>query len=595
MIPDSVINDIQDRLNIVDVISQHVPLKKAGKNFKGLCPFHDEKTPSFSVSPDKQIFHCFGCGVSGSVFTFLMKRKQMDFPDAVRELASRVGVTVPDDERGREKMSEAAEIESVVKAAAEFYAKALMNTPESSPIRRYIAQRGLTRESVLKFGIGYSPEGWDNFYRHASKQTAPSVLERAGLVLTKSAGGYYDRFRDRMMFPIVDTRGKYLGFGARALEAETQPKYVNSPETPIYQKGRHLYGLNLAADAIRKEGQVILVEGYLDVITCAQGGVENVVASSGTALTVEQARLMKRYANTIVVLFDGDKAGEMATLRGLDVLLQEDCEVRIAEVPQGHDPDSYMRAAGADRFRKTVIDKSKSIFDYKHGVLARKYDAAVIEDRVKIAMEMLETIRRIPNEVLKSSLVKKLAGELRLSETALLNEMAKKGAGVTTLFRTLEAPKGDKDPGNYVPMIERILIGLFLTFPSCAERAKLVVTAEDFKNARARSVVEMIFECESEEGLKPSRFLNRIQEDREASSLVAQSIHEVESIGDQERAFRDCVGRIAENRQKRQSDSLRKEIELAEVRGDKEKLKELLEEFSRQSKPGRGPSTVGKN
>ena len=254
-----------------------------------------------------------------------------------------------------------------------------------------------------------------------------------------------------------------------------------------------------------------------------------------------------------------------------------------------------MRAAGADRFRKTVIDKSKSIFDYKHGILARKYDAAVVEDRVKIAMEMLETIRRIPNEVLKSSLVKKLADELRLSETALLNEMAKKGAGVTTLFRAIEAPKGDKDPGNYVPMIERILIGLFLTFPSCAERAKSVVTAEDFKNARARSVVEMIFECESEEGLKPSHFLNRIQEDRETSSLVAQSIHEVESIGDQERAFRDCIGRIAENRQKRQSESLRKEIELAEVRGDKEKLKELLEEFSRQSKPGRGPSTIGKN
>jgi DNA primase len=579
VIPDAVIREIQERTNIVDVISEFAPLRKMGRNFKGLCLFHEEKTPSFVVSPEKQIFHCFGCGASGNVFTFLMKQKKMDFPDAVRELGAKAGVPVPEDDRdGGVRSSVLKELAGAVQCAADFYARKLEEAPEGSPVRRYVASRGLGREALGAFGIGYSPEAWDELYRYASKRLSAETLEKAGLIMRKSSGGYYDRFRNRLMFPLVDVKGSAIGFGARALD-DGFPKYLNSPETPIYQKGKHLYGMNRAVEALKDDDRLVLVEGYMDVVTCVQGGVRNVAASSGTALTPDQVRLIKRFTRNVTVLFDGDKAGEMASLRGLEILVQEDCDVRIAELPEGHDPDSYMRAAGGERFRRNVLDRAKSLFDYKFDALRKRYDPALLEEKVKIAMEMLETIRKAPNAVFRSSLVKRLSDELRVPETALLAEMEKKGAGVRTLVRAGEASPEARGREAYVPMIERILIGLFLAFPECTERAKRAVTLEDFKNGRARSVAELIFAA-GEEPLGPSQILNRVRDDAEASTLVAQSIHEVENIGDHEKAFRDCLRHLEDSRRKRRREALRREIEHAETRGDHARVRELLHEFS---------------
>lgn len=583
MIPDSVLSEIQDKVNIVDVISPFAPLKRAGRNFKGRCLFHEEKSPSFMVSPDKQIFHCFGCGVSGNIFGFLMKYKKIGFREAAQELADRAGVQIPEDEAVRAKNESRNEIYQAVKVAAVFYQEAFREAPSESPVKRYAAKRGLTDETLRKFGIGFSPEAWDAFYQYGTKRLAAPLLEKAGLIMAKTGGGFYDRFRNRLMFPIQDAKGNHIGFGARTLD-DSVPKYLNSPETEIYHKGWQLYGLNLAADSARRQDQLILVEGYMDVIACVQAGVENVVAASGTALTIEQIRLMKRYTRNVVVLFDADKAGEMATLRGLDLLVQEECEVRVAEMPQGDDPDTYIKAHGAQKFKEGVIGAAKTLFDYKFGFLGKRFNAKKAEDKARIAMEMIETLRKIPNAVLRASFITKLAQELKVPEAAIAAEMEKKGAGLGAVMEPAPASAASaRAVGGEAPMIERLLIGLFLTFPDSAAQARGRIQAADFNHASARSVAEMIFES-GDEPVKPAQLLNRVQDDREASQLVARAVHEAEHIEDAGKALLDCIRHLENGRRDRRREELRRQITAAELGGDLEKRNKLLAEFMEFSK-----------
>lgn len=585
MIPDSVLSEIQDKLNIADFINTFVPLKRAGRNFKGLCPFHQEKTPSFVVSPDKQIFHCFGCGASGTVISFHMKRQNLEFRDAVRELADRAGVAIPEDEVRRERTQAKNEVFEVIRAAAEFYASAFENAGDSSVVRSYVKKRGLSRDALSKFEIGYSPDAWDSLIAHLAKKTGMPLLERAGLVLPKQGGGHYDRFRNRLMFPIRDVRGNHLGFGARALD-DSIPKYLNSPETEIYQKGKHLYGFHLAADAVRKMDEAVIVEGYMDLIACFQAGTENVVASSGTALTVDQIRLIKRYTRNVTALFDADKAGEMAALRGLDLLVQEDCSVRIAEMPEGHDPDTYIRGEGVDAFREKVLGGAKTFFDYKLSFLNRRYLPKTVEGRVRIAMEMIDTLRKVPNAVMKAGLVRKLSEELKLSERSLEAEMEKKGEGVGGMLKTAAARRepAQRTESAEAPISERILIGLFLNFPEYLARAKPLIVSADFKNPKTRSIAEILFAGEGEAGMKPAELLNRIGGDDEGASLAARALHEAATIEDPEKAFEDCVRWIEKFRRESRKEILAQEIRAAEMGGDLEKRNRLLAEFHEISK-----------
>ncbi len=586
MIPDSVLAEIQDKLNIADFINTFVPLKRAGRSFKGLCPFHQEKTPSFVVSPDKQIFHCFGCGASGTIISFHMKHQSLEFRDAVRELADRAGVTIPEDVGRREQASSKNEVFEVIKAAEDFYIRALENAGESSVVRAYVKKRGLTRDALSKFGIGYSPDAWDQLIAHLGNKAGLPLLERAGLVLPKQGGGHYDRFRNRLMFPIRDVRGNHLGFGARALD-DSIPKYLNSPETEIYQKGKHLYGFHLAADAVKKLDEVVIVEGYMDLIACVMAGTDNVVASSGTALTVDQIRLVKRYTRNVTALFDADKAGEMATLRGLDLLVQEDCSVRIAEMPLGNDPDTYIRSEGAEAFREKVLAGAKTFFDYKIALLGRRYPVKTVEGRVRIAMEMIETLRKVPNAVLKAGLVRRLSEELKLSENALQTEMEKKGDGISGMLKNAAtaARETPARPGTGEPMSERILIGLLLNFPEYVIRARPLVASADFKNAKSRSIIEFILAgADEDEGVKPAQILNRIGDDAEGSSLVTRALHEAATIEDPDKAFEDCVRWIERCRKESRKDILAQEIRAAEMGGDLEKRNRLLVEFQELSK-----------
>jgi len=590
MIPQPVLDQIQDRCDIVELVQQYLPLRRAGRSFKSCCPFHTEKTPSFWVTPDKQIFHCFGCGAGGNVFTFLMKIEKLDFREAVRRLADRAGVVIPEDEQYRKTRDEHAPLYEANRLAAEFFIRFLRESHADSPARRYIARRGLSERARTDFKVGYSPNEWDRLIRHFSGKFTPELLERAGLALKKQGGGWYDRFRGRLMFPITDAKGRVVGFGGRVLDDST-PKYINSPETAVYQKGRTLYGLYEALDGIRENDRIIIVEGYTDVTACFEAGCAYAVSSSGTALTTDQIRLLKRYTRRVTVLFDADQAGRMATLRGLDLLVEEGCDVDVAAMPQGHDPDSYVKDFGAEKFRAQVIGAARPLFEYKYGLLARQYDASKVGGKAQIAGEMLGTICRIPNEVLKAGWVRELSGRLHIPEDALLAEMRKAASSLRGPVREAAAGAPRQEPAAplAVPPGEKLILGLAVNFEDLWQKARDNLKAEDFMHPDSRLIAGMVLGAEQWSRIRPSRILNYLENNERASAMIRQAVQEAESIGEERRqqAYDDCLRRLDQLRQRRLQDVLLEKITACERMNDQENLGKFLKEFAQVRKKGK--------
>ncbi|HEX8291970.1 MAG TPA: DNA primase, partial [Pyrinomonadaceae bacterium] len=355
--PQTFIDDLRRQADIVRVVGDYVTLKKKGANWMACCPFHQEKTPSFSVNPSKNIFYCFGCGKGGSVFNFVMELEGLSFPESVRVVAEKAGVPLPelvDDKRFEAKRKEADEVIELNAWASEFWERQLAeNNAEARAAREYVEGRGIAEETVRTFRLGYAPNSWEALGNYLkSKGATIGQIERSGLVVKKEQGGYYDRFRGRLIFPVTDAQGRPVAFGARAMRPGDEPKYLNSPETAAYTKGRHLFGLSVTREEIRRKKFAILVEGYLDLIVPFQHGVRNVVAGLGTALTGEQAKLLNRFARKVVVNYDGDRAGINAAKRAIEVLLPEDFEVKVLVLPEGSDPDEFVRAHGADEYHK---------------------------------------------------------------------------------------------------------------------------------------------------------------------------------------------------------------------------------------------------
>ncbi|MBU1871342.1 MAG: DNA primase, partial [Candidatus Omnitrophica bacterium] len=343
-IPENILDDILSRIDIVELISGYFPLKRAGRNLRALCPFHHEKTPSFMVNPQKQIFHCFGCGKGGNVVSFLMEYERMDFIEAVKTLARKTGVELPKNEASSKSSGLITSLYKVNEFAVKFY-RDFLNSASGAAARTYLSKRSLSNDTVNLFQLGLSPDKWEGLFNYLrTKNASPALLEKSGLVSKGQNQGYYDRFRKRLVFPIFDVKSRVLALGARLLEdAPGMAKYINSPESLIYVKGRHLYGLNLTREAIRKEDYAIVVEGYFDCISVFQAGIKNVVASLGTSLTAEQIRLIKRYTRNVIMVYDSDQAGQDATLRSLDMFIQEDMNTRVAILPVNFDPDSFLR------------------------------------------------------------------------------------------------------------------------------------------------------------------------------------------------------------------------------------------------------------
>src|ERR671929_389521 len=355
--PQTFIDDLRRQADIVRVVGDYVTLKKKGANWMACCPFHQEKTPSFSVNPSKNIFYCVGCGKGGSVFNFVMELEGLSFPESVRVVAEKVGVPLPelvDDKRFETKRKEADEVVQLNAWALEFWERQLgENNAEARAAREYVGGRGINEETVKTFRLGYAPNSWEALGNYLkSKGATIGQIERSGLVVKREQGGYYDRFRGRLIFPVTDAQGRPVAFGARAMRPGDEPKYLNSPETAAYTKGRHLFGLNVTRDELRRRKFAILVEGYLDLIIPYQFGVRNMVASLGTALTPEQAKLLGRFARRVVVNYDGDSAGVKAAKRAIETLLAEDFEIKVLVLPDGQDPDDFIRRSGVDEYQK---------------------------------------------------------------------------------------------------------------------------------------------------------------------------------------------------------------------------------------------------
>lgn len=386
------IQEIKRRINLVELISEYVKLRPSGRYFVGLCPFHQEKTPSFSVSPEKQVWHCFGCGEGGDVITFLEKIEGIEFLEALRQLARRVGVTLPID--SAKAPGERNRLLEIHEWACSFYESALKRSPEA---QRYLSHRGLTEEDCRRWRIGYAPEGWENLKHFLEQQgVTETEMERAGLLTRKTGGGTaYDRFRKRLMLPIMNLEGQVIAFGGRVITSEATPKYLNSPETRLFSKSHTLYGLHIARQFLKEGQPALLMEGYLDVITAHRYGFRTAIATLGTALTPNHARLLRRYTDQVILLYDADSAGLKAALRSLELFEQVGLEVKVAHLPGGEDPDSLLRSVGADALQE-ILDQALPVLEYRFQHLYQQYGTTTEAGRNLILREAIPLLASLP-------------------------------------------------------------------------------------------------------------------------------------------------------------------------------------------------------
>ena len=473
-IPKKFIDDLLSRIDIVDVIDARVPLKKAGKDYKACCPFHEEKTPSFTVSQDKQFYHCFGCGVNGSAIKFLMDYEHMSFPEAVKDLAQRAGVSVPHDSQySDDKPDVTAPLLDVLGQADRFYRRMLREHSQAHEAIDYLKRRGLSGEIAADFGLGFAPDGWDNLLKAAgTTEDARAALLAAGLLVNKDGGGYYDRFRHRVMFPIQDHRGRLIGFGGRVLD-QGEPKYLNSPETPLFHKGRELYGLYRARDALKRTGRALVVEGYMDVVALAQYGLDYAVATLGTATTRDHLERLFRYVPEVVFCFDGDRAGREAAWRALEnglPVLHEGRQVSFLFLPEGEDPDTLVRKEGVAEFGAR-LKAATPLPDYFFQHLADQVNLSRLDGRARLVELARPHLSKMRPGVLRQLMMARLAElcHLPVAELSRLLESGERPAMLSSQ-RDSRRPAG----GQSRPSLVRTAITLLLQHP---ELARTVVDA----------------------------------------------------------------------------------------------------------------------
>ncbi len=486
-IPEHIIDDIRGRADIVEVVSDYLALKKAGANYRALCPFHDEKTPSFNVNPEKRIFHCFGCGEGGNVFTFLMKLESISFPEAVSLLGRRYGVAIP--ERGGVD-SDTEKVYSVLGAAEKFYHDALKNAGGGSKIKEYLASRGLDNELIEAFSLGFAPDEWDALVIHLRKNSfSDSIIEKAGLITKSSRGTYIDRFRNRLLFPIHDAGGRVIAFGGRTLESNAKSaKYINSPETPVYHKSRVLYGYHLAKKHARHEEAMIVVEGYMDVVAMEKAGVENCVAVSGTAFTAEQAVLLSRVCERAVLVFDSDKAGVSAAQRSGEILSERNLSVRVLVLPGAKDPDEFFKGHDLNEFL-ALAKSAPSFIQFAIDRTLAEFDLSDVEGRVKAARLAVPLLRRVKDEIERDQYIKYLAERTGAREDVVRREVAGSKARATA-----SATKEPDKVKTASSRAEKVLIRILLDHPQYLGGQAKELILEDFTDSLYRKMFALILE-----------------------------------------------------------------------------------------------------
>ena len=496
---EEILEDIRQSNDIVDVISQYVRLKRSGRNFFGLCPFHNEKSPSFSVSPDKQIFHCFGCGVGGNVFTFISKIEGIGFKEAIEVLADRANIQLPKLENNEDSFKEElkAKVYKVNKFTADFYHQNLYK-PSSKPAQEYIKKRKLNNETLKSFQIGYSGK-FDELYR-ALKQEGfgeQEILE-SGLVNKNENGKFIDRYRNRLMFPICDARGRVIAFGGRVLD-DSKPKYINSPENVVYSKGRHLFGLNVAKKGDTKT--LLIVEGYMDVISLHQRGITNVVAALGTALTQQQGWLLRKSTEKIILGFDSDGAGQTAVMRSLEILQNMGCDMRVLQMEGAKDPDEYILKFGVVRFQN-LMQNAISLFEFKVKNLKQGLNLENSNDKIKFLNEIAKLISKIDNTMEKEVYIEKIAKTYDISKEAIYAQVNKlsyansKGGQILEKQKTTPRlkRKEEKTVPENIKKRENTIISILINKPKSYKLISSKVKPQDFKYELNQIIANKLYE-----------------------------------------------------------------------------------------------------
>lgn len=559
------VEEVKARLDIVDVISVSVELKRSGQNFKGLCPFHTEKTPSFMVSPDKQIFHCFGCGVGGNVIQFAMKYENLSFPEALRFLAKKAGIDLKQyrAQSGGDGLRE--NLLEMHAAAAKVFGE---NLRKSKTASSYLKKRGLTEETMNVFSLGYALKEWHQLSNYLKEKGFREALILQSGIVSAGEKGTYDTFRDRIMFPIVDLQGSVIAFGGRVM-GDSQPKYLNSPDTPLFKKGESLYGLFLAKDGMRKKGYAVIVEGYFDVILCHQYGFTNAIAPLGTALTPGHLLRLKRFTKKAVLVFDGDEAGKAAAKRSIPVLLEQGFASKVLLLPPEDDPDSFLRKNGERRFAD-LMATAMSPIDFISG--------ASKGDRTEMVHEALRIISASEDVIMKEELLRELAEKSGLRETVLREEMAGK--------RKKPSGKASITPSPHGLCYDEELLLLSAVIASPEKLAHIVraVPMEEFRNPMVRSILEKLGTGGHGEG--PESGVSSLSDEEEA--LVTKlTFHPGFDHEAMERNIEDCIRSMVGRRSAEQRKQLHERIRQAEEKGDHDLLYALLKERQRMIKEAR--------
>lgn len=565
-IPQTFIDDLISRVDIFDVIDTRVPLKKAGREYQACCPFHDEKTPSFTVSPNKQFYHCFGCGAHGTAIGFLMDYEHMEFVEAIEELAHSIGLDVPREEGGSEtsgpKKSETAPLYELLQQAAQFYQQQLRGHSDAASAVDYLKQRGLSGEIARDFSIGYAPAGWDNLINAVGAHRRQQMLQ-AGLVIEKEGGGCYDRFRERIIFPIRDRRGRVIGFGGRVLGDGT-PKYLNSPESSVFHKGRELYGLYEARQALRELPRLMVVEGYMDVVALAQFGLRYSVATLGTAVTTDHLELLFRTVDEVIFCFDGDRAGREAAWRGLENSLpqmRDGRQIRFLFLPDGEDPDSLIRRIGLTAFEQ-LIDAAMPLSDYLFEQLATQTDLSRIDGVARLVALARPYVEQLPNGIYRRLLTERLAQWARIPHTELRQLLTTAKSPRPTMASpspaARPAPRG-KGVDRQSPSMIRYAIQLLLHQPALAEELSDPQMLHGLQIPGVALLIELVEFLQGKPHLTTAALLEHWRgqdEGRHLVRLALQGFPLDEETADLKAEFNQTIARLAGQRGQHRREAL---------------------------------------
>ena len=549
---DDIIEEVRSKNDIVDVVSQYVKLTRRGSSYFGLCPFHNEKTPSFSVTPGKQMYYCFGCGAGGNVFNFIMEYENFTFGEALKYLADRAGVELPKIEYSkevREKAKEKSELLEINKQAAQYYYYQL-RTEKGAAGYQYLSGRGLTEETMRSFGLGYSDKFSDGLYRYLkSKGYKDDRLRESGLFNVDERHGMYDKFWNRVIFPIMDVNNRVIGFGGRVM-GDGKPKYLNSPETKIFDKSRNLYGLNVARKT--RKNYIILCEGYMDVISMHQAGFTNAVASLGTALTSGHASLLKRYTQEVLLLYDSDEAGVRAALRGIPILREAGVNSRVEDLKPYKDPDEFIKNMGAEAFEDR-LNRASDSFMFRVRIAEGEFPMEEPQGQNRFFERCAEMLLELKDELERNlyidAIVKNYGGRYGISSEDLrrrVNTLAMKGTPAEHRLQPKTGSQEKKKKDTASAQAQKLMLTWLVSYPKVFDKVTQYLSPEDFTVPLYREVAEMLFEQKKEGSVNPARLLNSFpdsEEQREVASLFNATIH-LETPKEQEQAFADTLLRI---------------------------------------------------